>query len=114
MKEKILIIVLAIIFVLVLGGMVWDLYGKNMLTKKDITSTVPAQTESVATDSARPKQKNGEKPNNKQVDPTLYAKCTPLLNTQKAYKDCCDGLSDDLIKKACKKIVDGDLPKGGE
>ncbi|MEI7603795.1 MAG: hypothetical protein WCJ19_02140 [bacterium] len=106
-KEKIIIIVLAVIFVGVSLGAFWDLYGKNhvcfgdCVQRSEINNTTTPQN-TKPTDSTKQ-----SKQDNITVDSSLYAACTSKISDEKEYKTCCDSLtSDDNVKKACKKVVD--------
>lgn len=119
-KEKKIILILSIAFIVLLLVVFWDLYGRNLLRSYALKQLNVAE-ESVNDKKIAPVNGNStstpankEKNNNKQpalatVDPSLYAACTAKIADEKVYKQCCDALSaDDSVKKACKKVVDGD------
>lgn len=107
-KEKIIIAVLSIIFVGVSLGAFWDLYGKQHICIGNCPS-VPAQTD--RTDRQAPPApadgsslRNDNKQAKAKVDEKLFSSCTEGATENKACKDCCDGLDQDVtVIQACKK-----------
>ncbi len=117
-KEKIIIGVLSIIFILVLGGMIWDIYGKKMFptaqskTTQVVTTISPTPMVSTETkrnqNNATPGQKpatktNGGNTQNTSIAYSLYSTCLENTKDESASKDCCDCLSGDAsLHKACR------------
>ncbi len=122
-KEKIIIGILSIIFVAVLGGATWDLYGRNLLTKK--TSTAPVLNNNNVTQgvtptnsqgkskggsqAAQPKTNGQAKPTGQtgtQVTYSTYSQCIENTKDLGSSKDCCDCLAaDDSVRKACRDFA---------
>lgn len=117
-KEKIIIGVLSIIFILVLGGMIWDVYGKKMFptaqtqTTQVITTISPTPVVSTETKRNQNNATPGQKPATKatgagkqdsSVSYSLYSTCLENTKDEPTSKDCCDCLSGDAsLHKACR------------
>lgn len=120
-KEIIIITALAIVFVVVLFGALWDIYGRNLLCSCNCNT----QTNQSAGDirpgegglTTTPKVKNGNntstpptKNGNNQppkadanIDTSLYQTCLSNAKDLGDSKDCCDCLSGDAsLHKACR------------
>lgn len=113
-KEKIIIGVLVVIFLAVLSGMIWDLYGQKLLTKSSNSQATP--TTSVAADyissapnkkgsSNKPTKSAGNKavPSQETVAYASYSTCLENTKDERVAKDCCDCLGGDAsLHKACR------------
>lgn len=122
-KEIIIIAVLAVIFVGVLAGAFWDLYGRNLLCNCNCSNQIANQradglrpgdngssTPKIKNGSSSPaesgKNQNGNPPPVKtdtNIDSSLYQTCLSNAKDLGASKDCCDCLSADVsVRKACR------------
>jgi hypothetical protein len=117
-KEKVIIGVLSIIFVLVLGGMLMDVYGKNLFPTTQPQTTqvnesvsptpmVSAGTKTIqnnATSKQKPVTKTpGGNTQDSSIAYSLYSTCLENTKDEPASKNCCDCLSGDAaLHKACR------------
>ena len=125
--EKIVLIVLAVIFLAVLAGASWDLYGKKAMTgylctsqntelNNNQTTTTTSENTAAPVNNQNTSQ-TGQ--NNKQTKTDSGTKTAPKTDSNIAYssystclentkdgpaaKDCCDCLSADVsVRKACR------------
>lgn len=116
-KEKIVIIILTAIFIVVLSAMLWDLYGKNLLSKTQNTGNntnvqiSPTPTGIVATTKSKKTVGNKQtNPSGNKVDSSVsyssYSQCIENTKDLGSSKDCCDCLSaDEPVRKACRDFA---------
>ncbi len=117
MKEKIIITILAVIFLAILSGMIWDLYGRQLLynTKNIPTNTnvqITTMPTSVASVTVNQKTSGGSQtsvPGNK-VDSSIsyssYSTCIENTKDLGSSKDCCDCMTaDEPVRKACRDFA---------
>lgn len=127
-KEKIIVIVLAIIFIGVLSGMIWDLYGNKLSGKKSsVSQSTSLNSNSQATITPANKQ-NNEKQNkptttansalktDSNIAYSSYSTCLENTKDGPTAKDCCDCLNADVsVRKACRDAtVNYDFSKNTE
>lgn len=100
-NEKIVIGLLAVVFIAVLSGMIWDLYGKNLFNKPTVSEIIPAlptEAQNISSVSKTKAPKNQEN-----VTYTQYSTCLENTKDERVAKDCCDCLSGDAsLHKACR------------
>lgn len=142
-KEKIIIIVLAVIFISVLLGAFWDLYGRKLLCSCDCISQnteLSNDQQTVTTTKENTPVRNNQNvsnvhmtdQNNKQTNPdyttkpdpktdnnvsySSYSTCLENTKDERAAKDCCDCLNADVsVRKACRDAtVSYDFSKNTE
>lgn len=106
--------VLVVIFLAVLSGMIWDLYGKNLINKSTTTENVPTMPVETQDISSTPGNKsNTNKPtksvgnkapaNQANVEYSSYSTCLENTRDERVAKDCCDCLTGDAsVHKACR------------
>lgn len=102
-KEKIIIGVLAVIFLSVLLGMIWDLYGKNLLNKSTTTISIPTPTNK--NNANKPTKSAGNKApaSQENIAYSTYSTCIENAKDLPSSKDCCDCLTGDAsVHKACR------------
>jgi cytoskeletal protein RodZ len=116
--EKIILIVLAMVFVSVLVGAAWDLYGRKAMTSYLCTSQntedtnnqtvtiTPANTNPSANNqggSPTGQNKQPAKPSDSSIAYSSYSTCLENTKDGPTAKDCCDCLSaDESVRKACR------------
>jgi len=129
-KEKIIVTILAIIFIGVLAGAFWDLYGRKLLTnslcssQNAVNSNLQAITtqknlnlntneqivpkneqdnKQAATSTNSDTKKNPAPKTESNVAYASYSTCLENTKDLPASKDCCDCLSGDAsVHKACR------------
>lgn len=87
-------------------GAFWDLYGREHIcvgncikveTSLPNASQMPTNVKTTPTKGAKQQPKAS-------VDPTLFSSCNTPGTLNKACKDCCDNLGQDVtVIQACKK-----------
>lgn len=117
-KEKIILTVLVVVFLVVLVGATWDLYGKKAMTNylctalntemgnNQTVTTTPDNTTTPVNNQNTSATGQNNKPVQKTDNNIAYSSySTCLENTKDAptAKDCCDCLSGDAsLHKACR------------
>ena len=103
-KEKIILGILGLVFLIVFFGMIWDLYGRSLWDKYMAKQPVE-QTQFIDNGSSSPtntKSANGIKKENgttkgtnkpfSDVSYTTYSTCLENSKDDRTCKDCCDCL----------------------
>ena len=104
-KQKIIISVLAIIFLIVLIGAFWDLYGKNMFNKTSQTTNTVSITPS-------PTSSANKQPKNSNVDTSKFTSCMTGITDKQSCKRCCEGLNLEMtLNETCRKECNRTIPK---
>lgn len=97
--EKVIIVVLTIIFLTLLMGSFWDLYGKGMLDNVGKISPVAGIGNTPTT--GTPKKTESKTDGN--VAYSTYSQCLENTKSVQESKDCCDCLgADSNTRKACR------------
>lgn len=114
-KQKIIVGVLATIFLVVLVAAFWDLYGKNMFSKNSQTSNTvtitPVPTNSTNNQPA-PSGKLNKQPKNSNIDTSQFKSCMIGLTDKPSCKRCCEGLNlDSTLNETCRKECNRTIPK---
>lgn len=111
-KEKIIIGILGGVFLIVLVGMLLDLYGAKLIsgfksnTANNSDVTTPSETVAPNVDQQKGNNKKLQPSGNK-VDTNIsyssYSSCIENTKDLGSSKDCCDCLSaDESVRKACR------------
>ena len=127
-KQKIIILILAVVFLVVLVGAFWDLYGKNLSYNcsqpssavGNISQTVTPASETAVTSNNQAVSQTGQKGNKQggkgnattgatgtttsSANSAVYDSCINKTKDNPECKDCCDCLSgaDSATRTTCR------------